>query len=183
MKLDMTMKWTAAELGVSEITSSEADYIVSVMMKSNFNFGNMISYLLMDCPYELYWYDKTLGTRLSYSYSYTDKEIMIYNFAVSMPVVPEYQATSGSASQKIYTLNTSAVNTVENAKNKALEIVAETAHLSKYERLVAFKDKICDLTEYNDEAAADSNMDYGNPWQMIWVFDGDPSTNVVCEGY
>ena len=24
---------------------------------------------------------------------------------------------------------------------------------------------------------------YGNPWQLIWVFDGDPETNVECEGY
>ena len=26
-------------------------------------------------------------------------------------------------------------------------------------------------------------MAYGNPWQLIWVFDNDDSTNVVCEGY
>lgn len=29
----------------------------------------------------------------------------------------------------------------------------------------------------------DESTPYGNPWQLIWVFDGDPNTKVVCEGY
>ena len=29
----------------------------------------------------------------------------------------------------------------------------------------------------------DGGYSYGNPWQIIYVFDGNSSTNVVCEGY
>jgi hypothetical protein len=29
----------------------------------------------------------------------------------------------------------------------------------------------------------DPNFPYGDPWQLIYVFDGDPKTKVVCEGY
>ena len=28
-----------------------------------------------------------------------------------------------------------------------------------------------------------ASTDYGDPWQIIYVFDKDPNTNVVCEGY
>ena len=35
---------------------------------------------------------------------------------------------------------------------------------------------------YNSSAAGGSTA-YGDPWQLIYVFAGDSSTNVVCEGY
>ena len=44
--------------------------------------------------------------------------------------------------------------------------------------------EICDLVEYNSAAANDELDDsVQDPWKLIWVFDGDSSTNVVCEGY
>ena len=33
------------------------------------------------------------------------------------------------------------------------------------------------------DAAAEEEPLYGDPWQMIHVFDNDPDTEVVCEGY
>lgn len=59
-----------------------------------------------------------------------------------------------------------------------------TSSMTDEEILALFRDEICDLVEYNDAAADDSYTgDYGNPWQLVYVFDGDPTTNVVCEGY
>ena len=50
--------------------------------------------------------------------------------------------------------------------------------------MLAFRDEICELVSYNAAAAGESYTDgYGDPWQLIYVFDGDDSTNVVCEGY
>ena len=177
IKLNMKMVWTAQELGVDKITSANADYIAGVKLSAVFDFGRVISYLLMDCPYELYWYDKTEYSNLYYSYSYNSKSITIQSFEVHFPVVPEYQG-SGQ-----YSLNTSAIKTVEKSRDRSKSIVEETKNLSNYERLKAFKDIICDLTDYNDDAVENEYTPYGNPWQMIWVFDDNPSTKVVCEGY
>ena len=48
----------------------------------------------------------------------------------------------------------------------------------------AYKDEICDLVNYNYDAAnGNFAWNYGNPWQLIWVFDNDASSKVVCEGY
>lgn len=44
-----------------------------------------------------------------------------------------------------------------------------------------YRDDICYLTSYDYDAP--DNKPYGDPWQLIYVFDGDFSTNVVCEGY
>lgn len=55
------------------------------------------------------------------------------------------------------------------------------ADKSDYEKLLAYKNAICDLVVY-DEAAVGPNYQLSNePWQLISVFDGDPNTNVVCE--
>lgn len=48
---------------------------------------------------------------------------------------------------------------------------------------MAYRQKICELVSYNSTAANNTPTPYGDPWQLIYVFDGDDSTNVVCEGY
>ena len=76
------------------------------------------------------------------------------------------------------------VKTAKEAASNAKMIVNEFKNMSEPEKLAAYKEMICYLTDYNDEAISDSYGDkYGDPWQLIWVFDGDESTNVVCEGY
>lgn len=42
---------------------------------------------------------------------------------------------------------------------------------------------ICSQVTYNQTAAENDNTPYGDPWQLIYVFDDNPNTNVVCEGY
>jgi replicative DNA helicase len=50
---------------------------------------------------------------------------------------------------------------------------------SDYEKLQSYRNEICGLTDYNHAAVTDG-APYGNPWQLIWVFDGNSTTNVVC---
>ena len=48
---------------------------------------------------------------------------------------------------------------------------------------MAYREYITNAVDYNSEAASTANYPYGDPWQLIYVFDGDSTTNVVCEGY
>jgi hypothetical protein len=103
---------------------------------------------------------------------------LILDFSVSSA----YQAGNNTANE--YQIDTAKTKAVANTVTAAEEIVAENAEKSDYEKLVAYKDKICDLASY-DYAAVKENYTggYGDPWQIIYVFDNDPSTKVVCEGY
>ena len=145
------------------------------------NTGKIITCLLADCPYELYWYEKTDITQWTYNYSVTvsgGKRIAkITDLTVSMPVC------SGYAYNR-YKVDASMVTTAKNAAANAKYVVNEFKNMSEVEKLIAYKEMICYLTDYNDDAVSSSYTGgYGDPWQLIWVFDGDDSTKVVCEGY
>ncbi|MCD8125004.1 MAG: leucine-rich repeat protein [Lachnospiraceae bacterium] len=76
------------------------------------------------------------------------------------------------------------VSTAQAAASNAQEIVEKYADSSDAEKLEAYKEEICALVTYNSEAASeDYDEGYGDPWGLVYVFDGDDSTNVVCEGY
>lgn len=129
--------------------------------------------LLTDMPYEMYWFDKTTGWRYLYN---TDTPLKYIQF--SFPVAVNY-AGSGE-----YTVNTVKTGAAAAAASNARSIVNSLASKSDYEKLAGYKDAICNLVSY-DEAAADTGIFAQNndPWQLIHVFDGNSSTNVVCEGY
>ena len=59
---------------------------------------------------------------------------------------------------------------------------------SDYEKVLAYAEEICRLNVYNHTAAdANDNGEYSqkniNPWRLVYVFDRNPNTNVVCSGY
>ena len=81
---------------------------------------------------------------------------------------------------------------VDAAQAKAAAAAVENANTiveqystcsSDYEKLLAYKEEICALTGYNTAAAENSAVPYGDPWQLVYVFDGREDTTVVCEGY
>jgi hypothetical protein len=74
------------------------------------------------------------------------------------------------------------IATANKALPKAQAIVEKYEGKSDLEKLEGYRDEICALVSYNN-AALNGSYSYGNPWQLIYVFDGDSSTNVVCEGY
>ena len=91
-----------------------------------------------------------------------------------MPVISSY------ASGK-YKVNAGIVQLAKSAAENARMIVKEFQGYTETEKLYGYKEMICYLTSYNDDVTEDD--EYGDPWQLIYVFDGDDSTNVVCEGY
>ena len=147
----------------------------------NLDTDKVLSCLRIDCPYELYWYEKTAYTEWGYNYSVSvsggKRIVRITDLEVSMPVCDSYAYNQ-------YRVDASMVKVAKQAAANAKQIVNEFKNLSVTEQLVAYKEMICYLTDYNDEAVSDSYTGgYGDPWQLIWVFDGDDSTQVVCEGY
>ncbi|MGN0552461.1 MAG: hypothetical protein ACI4I1_03705 [Oscillospiraceae bacterium] len=123
--------------------------------------------LLTDFPYDVYWFDKTSGLGLSYiGNTYT------FNFSVA----------SDYAGSSAYTVNTTKTGAASSAAANAQTIVNNYAALSDFEKLDGYRAEICGLVEYNNDALA-VGTPYGDPWQLIYVFDGNSSTNVVCEGY
>lgn len=177
LSINMKIVWTAEELGVSSITSSNVKSLVSAKFKEVVNTTDVLTYLRMDCPYELYWYDKTIATGTSYAINYNSKSITINGITMKCVVSEEFQ--NGG----IYKMDVAKAQAAAATKAKATEIVAANVNATDYEKIVAYKEAICDLVSYNYAAADNDDTPYGNPWQLIWVFDGDDSTKVVCEGY
>ena len=103
-------------------------------------------------------------------------DYLAFNLTYSFSVANEFSAGN------VYTVNTAFTGQAAAAAKKAANIINKYASSSDINKLQGYKKEICDLVSYNDDAVSD-DVDYGNPWQLIWVFDGDPSTNVVCEGY
>ncbi len=178
--------YTAADLGIGEIVvdgSISSDATAALIEKSGIKdaFSAVIYALLTDCPYDLYWYDKTSdgGSKTSYSYSYSSSSgLSLSEITYSMTVASAYQSASA------YTVNSSGVTAAKTALANAQAIVTQYASYSDYDKLEAYLDEIKALTSYNSEAAAENySGGYGDPWQLIYVFDGDETTTVVCEGY
>lgn len=144
----------------------------------------VMNMILADCPYELYWFGKTKGYQFSYCYSVSGNTYTIKNLELSFSVASDYAQKSGENTYNQYLIDTTQVERAKAAKAKADAIVAKHASLGDYDKLYAYLQEICDLTEYNKAAAGTGSAATGiDPWQLVYVFDGDTTTNVVCEGY
>ena len=173
-EITITTSWTASELGYADFTDSGAQTAFSTAV-SDFDLGKINTCLLADCPYELYWFDKTKsasssGGSISIPTSGTTTTV---NYTFRYPVASGY----GSG----YTTNAVPVR-VNNAVAKASSIIANYDTKTNREKLNGYFKEICTLVDYNFGALAEGTP-YGDPWQMINVFDNDPTTKVVCEGY
>ena len=175
------LKWTKEQLGCEIVSGGSiteaAKNAVAEKFSSMLNTTTVLHALLADCPYELYWFDKTTGIKIGYETSGTSEEIEIKNLTLSFSVSGAY---AGSAD---YTADTTKTGAAKSAVANAKEIVEANKDKSDRDKLEAYKNKICDLVSYNNGAAADESTPYGDPWQLIYVFDNDLNTNVVCEGY
>lgn len=128
--------------------------------------------LLVDIPYELYWYDKTEGIKCGISQSNTN---VIMTFSCS--VVQSYRKDGNSH------VVTDDVSKVSAAATEARRVANLYINQSQTEKLESFLAYICNAVSYNYDVVIDDNAPYGDPWQLIYVFDKDSTTNVVCEGY
>lgn len=154
------------------------------------DYSRVLDALTYDCPYELYWYDHYfVGSSITWSgYSVRfDGEQGSYvcgfdadnpTMVVTMEVLDEYAGADHNS------VDTSRIQSARQAAQNARDIVAKYAANSDYAKLFGYATEICALVDYNYPAAEDYwDIREQNPWMLIWVFDGDPETSVVCEGY
>ena len=173
-----SVTYSAEDLGLADLNDLDAAWEAAKVIFER-DFFHVIDVLVQACPYELYWFDKTTGARVSYGGFSSSDGATIRNIWIQLTVAEEY-AADGDVRVVDTTFGKSALK----ARNNAMAIISENASLDEYQKLKAYKNKICELTDYNYDAAdPDNEIAYGNPWQMVWVFDGDPETKVVCEGY
>ena len=123
--------------------------------------------LLADLPYALYWHDKTMGIVYSYIPDNGLKDVTF-----KFKVAEEFRGGS------LYTTN---IPNVPAAVAAAKQVVSANRGKTDHDKLQAYRQYICDQVSYN--FSINAGTAYGNPWQLLWVFDDDASTNVVCEGY
>lgn len=195
--------FTAEDLGVDELgmlDEDEGEYGFYISTTRAFNaklsemvreidFPAVLVCLMADFPYDLYWFNKSyIGPTNTFdkqiSNDYTEVEIAgdyQITFVVSPDYALEYLSDEGEMICNQTEVDPFYGQSVTAAAENAAEILAENQGKSDYEKLCAYRDAICGMTEYNNEVNDDTP--YGDPWQLIWVFDGDPNTKVVCEGY
>ena len=187
--LGLDQVWTAQDLGMEHIWEdshiSETAH-AALEEKMDLDLEHVIDALVFDYPYELYWFNKIIGIHEEYAFSGTvgfpEDTVYFTYFRFSMAVSQDYAVIQDNL---VYTYQ---IDPAKQIKAPAVlaeiqRVVAANAQKSDYEKLVAYKNYICDAVSYNYFAADTPNYPYGDPWQLISVFDGDDSTNVVCEGY
>ncbi len=169
---------TSTVFSVGDISFADAPTSEAAEAKLGEMMSDILGYLLMDCPYDLYWFNKVSGGGIRSTYGLSSaKPGVLLNVSVTFAVANEYRGGE-------HQVDPSKVSTPKVAAAKAKEIVNKYAGKSDYEKLKGYKEEICNLVAYNHGAAdKGTNTPYGNPWQLVWVFDGEASTNVVCEGY
>ncbi len=181
--------YTATELGLESFYDEEGqltnEAFTAIDRWVGIDIGNVIYALMADCPYELYWYDKTVGIRwVGVGYELEGERLRLRNYAKGRMYCKFAVAKAYSKSGELGTNETDSTRlaSVKTAAANAHQIVERCADLGDLEKLTSYKNAICDLVSYNHDALA-KGTPYGDPWQLVYVFDGDSTTNVVCEGY
>lgn len=180
--------WTKpkSEWGITgEVISADAlTAEASAAIEAAFNLDALMQRMLSEMPYELYWFDKTEGIGMSYGVSLSGEILTVKNLKLSMYISQAYaKINEGGATYDPFTANTAKTSAAKRAAENATQVVAANTAKSDHEKLKAYLDYIKDAVSYNNEAANNNATPYGDPWQLIYVFDNNPSTNVVCEGY
>ena len=195
--VDITSKvnktqFTASDLGVSKLVGSDNKYLPGVKsmvinkVLNDIDTEMILNSLLRDLPYELYWFDKTLGCtqNVAAGVSGTTSQIGISSAHVDFHFIvsADYSVSGG---RYTYSVNTQKTTAASKALTKAKSIVAAAKDKNDYNKLVYYKDTICAMTSYNTQVASQSNSNtkYGNDYQLVYVFDDKPETKVTCEGY
>lgn len=184
--------FTASDLGVDTIVKDKAvtdEAKAAATALLSFRYEPVLYSLLNDMPYELYWFDKVAGytvTMPSYKALYNETrgayvlDFSASNYTFALKIAAAYSLTGDSDTTDFNTEKTAAAG---GSLATARAIVDAASELSDYEKLNAYRAAILDLVSYNFEAAGAEDVSYDDAFQLLYVFDGDPETNVVCEGY
>lgn len=185
-----------ADLGITQKITRDTLPISNETVRSLFDYDirTVVNALLADCPYDLYWFDKEQNinrtTQPYYSVATSSDGTQKVCFdntrstvSIRFVVSADYAASSSGSSDDRYMVDAAKTGAAVIASTNARQIVKDTESkgLSDLQVLQKYQQTICDLTDYDYDISP--VQPYGDPWQMIYVFDNDPSTKVTCEGY
>lgn len=194
--------FTAEDLGVEAIdtgkniiTAAAANAFTEILNEQveAIDFQAVVQCLMNDCPYEMYWFNKSYlpatntfrrGAMRNQETDLYDRLVIIGDFTITLHVSQDYATYTYKDGEVVYSrmeVDPAYGESVSSAAEKAEKILDETAEMDDYGKMCFYRDAICALTDYNWETG--ENTPYGDPWQLVWVFDGKPNTKVVCEGY
>ena len=151
-------------------------------IKAKLGLDALMRKQLLEMPYELYWYNKTQGVSMGYSVVASGDNVTVKNLTISMNVSQDYAKSVSATSYDPSEADTAKTKAVADTPGKAQAVVNAHEGETDYQKLVSYRKYITDAVSYNTGATA-TGYPYGNPWQLIYVFDGKSDTNVVCEGY
>ncbi len=185
--------WSAEDLGIESLVA-ETDSGLTISAEAHAAMTELTGYdrelvilsLLRDCPAEMYWFG--LGYYCGVPYAVFSSEggyriRMTGEVSVIFSVSDDYAAHDAETGEAVrYTTDPAAADRVKAALANAADIIREGQALgTDRERLSFYYQKLPELSGYDYAAAA--GAPYGDPWQIVNIFDGDPETMVVCEGY
>ena len=172
--------------------SEEANEAVTNAFSAELDVNMLLNQLLARHPYELYWFDKVfkqddvsaINVRPICSVDGQQTTVTVSDCQILMVVSQDYAVTDADTKQYyLYSPDKAKTGAAKTAAATAAQVVAKNQGKGIYSKLVAYREYITKAVDYNFDVANTANYPYGNPWQLIYVFDGDPDTNVVCEGY
>lgn len=144
------------------------------------DFHIVCTAIRFDCPYDLYWHSGSM--RISYEGSHTSSIYYANTVTLTFDVDPKYRASYYD--ELLPTVNTAITNASSMVTQTARQIVSKYAWATDYDKLKGYKNEICNMVSYDHDAANDTTGFYdGGAWDLIYVFDNNAYTNVVCEGY
>ena len=181
-------KWTKtkAEWGIAPddlvISGGKLTSTAEKAIKAKLGLDALMRKQLLEMPYELYWYNKTKGVSMGYHVKISGENVTVYELTISMNVSQDYAKFVSTPSYNPFEADTAKTGEAATAAANALNVVAANTNKSDYDKLVSYREYIKGEVSYNTGAAG-GGYPYGDPWQLIYVFDGNSTTNVVCEGY
>ena len=177
---------TKAEWGIASddpvISGGALTSTAEKAIKAKLGLDALMQKQLLEMPYELYWYNKTQGVRMRYGISTLGDNVTVNNLTISMNVSQDYAKFVNATSYNPFEADTTKTGAVADTPGKAQAVVDDHAGETDYQKLVSYREYIKGAVDYDHDAAG-SGKPYGDPWQLIYVFDGKSDTNVVCEGY
>ena len=183
------LKFYTTDLEItSSSTKEEVDSALSKALYQEFNMALVLRSCIRDCPYEMFWFGNKYKLARGFSYKReTDSNGNTYYSITRLSLKYRLTVSTDYADINVidddgnyYHTDSSKMTSIQNAITNANNIISAASAMSDLEKLDYYRQQICDLASYNYDT---SSLNYGNPWQIIYVFDGDPDTKVVCEGY
>lgn len=183
----LNITYYKSDLGLDTLVTgnsftAEAQAKVEQMFTADVSADVLLTSLITHLPYELYWFDKVEGIQISYEMTGTDEYVTISSVEIMFHVSQDYAVTEGDSYYPTMP-DTTKTGAARTAAATAAQVVAKNQGKGTYGKLVAYREYITKVVDYNFDVANTVNYPYGDPWQLIYVFDENPDTNVVCEGY